>query len=157
MRRDLDLAWVGAMRTTGTERAVRATLVILGVVTATPAMVLVRPETLSTYAGLDVPSDPMVLALLQHRGILQAALGAALVWAAFHPSLRIPAAVTAIATKSTFLFLMATLPGPSRLGDVTGVPIDIAAIAILLIIATRTYRQSHSPTPTATAGPPGSR
>ncbi|GLZ07525.1 hypothetical protein Acsp03_49910 [Actinomadura sp. NBRC 104412] len=125
--------------------AVRVTLVLLGTVTAGPALALVQPRTLSTYAGLDVPADPMILALLQHRGVLQGALGAALIYAAFHPALRVPAAVTAITTKSIFLVLMATLPGPSRLADITGVPIDIAAIILLALVIAHTMNGRRLP------------
>ncbi|MFI6291175.1 hypothetical protein ACIBEJ_06280 [Nonomuraea sp. NPDC050790] len=109
---------------------VRIILVTLGVITATPAAALFAPGSLTTAYGMAVPSDPMALSLLQHRGMLQAALGAALVWAAFQPLARIPVAATAIATKATFLVLL----GPDRLGDVLGVPFDLLAIVLLAFV-----------------------
>jgi hypothetical protein len=35
------------------------------------------------------------------------------------------------------VYLIVTLPGPSRVGDVAGVPFDLVAIALLAIIALR--------------------
>ncbi|WP_084961066.1 hypothetical protein [Thermoactinospora rubra] len=120
------------------ENVVRWTLVLIGLVTATPAVALVSAEAgLSAYR-LAVPGDPMTLALLQHRGVLQAALGAAIVWAAFRPWVRIPVAVTAIATKGTFLALVLALGGASR--AITGVAFDVVAIALLVAIAVRQAR-----------------
>jgi len=117
------------------ERTIRWALVILGVVTALPALALVSPErALEVSYGISPPSDPMAAALLQHRGILQAALGAALVWAAFHSEVRVPAAVTAIATKSVFLVLMATLPAAVRAGATPGILFDIVAIVLLAAV-----------------------
>ncbi|MBE3009395.1 hypothetical protein IL992_09310 [Microbispora sp. NEAU-D428] len=117
------------------ERTVRGVLVILGVVTALPALALVSPGGALDFSyGISPPSDPMTLALLQHRGILQGALGAALVWAAFQPAVRVPAAVTAIVTKSVFLGLMATLPVAVRAGATPGILFDIGAIVLLAAV-----------------------
>jgi len=125
------------MTSRGIEAAVRVILVILGIGTATPALALGWASTVAAGYGIPAPADPMLMALLQHRGMLQAALGAALVWAAFQPLARVPAAVTAIVTKATFVSLLATLPGPSRLGQVPGVPFDLVAIALLAAVALR--------------------
>ncbi|MGI8334756.1 hypothetical protein ACRYCC_32800 [Actinomadura scrupuli] len=131
-------------------------LVTLGVITTLPVLALGWPKTLHAYAGLGVPSDPMTLALLQHRGVLQAALGASLVWGAFQPAVRIQTAVTAITTKSTFLILIANLPGPSKLDDVAGVPFDtvaIALLAIIVVISITQIRARRMTTTPAEAGP----
>ncbi|GIH59448.1 hypothetical protein [Microbispora siamensis] len=127
------------------ERTVRGVLVILGVVTALPALALVAPgRALDFSYGISPPSDPMALALLQHRGILQGALGAALVWAAFHPAVRVPAAVTAIVTKSVFLGLMAALPVAVRAGATPGILFDIGAIVLLAAVLTLHRRLTGS-------------
>ena len=72
----------------------------------------------------------MVVALLQHRGVLQLALGAGLVWAGFQPSVRIGMASAAVATKSAFLSLL--LPDP-----------DLILIAALLVSAALPARLAH--------------
>jgi hypothetical protein len=120
------------------ELVTRTVLAALGVITALPAVALVLSGTaLDLSYGISAPADPMVLALLQHRGALQAALGAALVWAAFQPVARTPVALTAIATKSTFLALIALLPAESRSGALPGVVFDVIAIIVLAVIAVR--------------------
>jgi hypothetical protein len=121
----------------GYERGIRIVLVLVGVITATPVFALVAPGILTGY-GIDRP-EGMMLALLQHRGVLQAALGAALVWAAFRPELRIPAALTAIATKSTFMAL--TLP----IRVTGGALFDAVAIALLAgVVAMQLLRVRRS-------------
>jgi hypothetical protein len=88
------------------ELVTRTLLAVLGAITTLPALALVLPGTsLDLSYGISAPADPMVLALLQHRGALQAALGAALIWAAFQPVARTPVALTAIATKSRRSFI----------------------------------------------------
>lgn len=86
---------------------VQSVLVLMGLVTALPALALIDVYALEwTYRVTD--TDPMVVALLRHRGALQLALGAAIVWAAFDAGVRIPVAAAAIATKSAFLALILT-------------------------------------------------
>lgn len=96
------------------EWAIRIALVLMGAITATPALALVDAYTLEVTYQVTEP-EPMALALLQHRGMLQLVLGAALVWAAFFPPVRIGAACAAIATKATFLALI--LPDPALRSD----------------------------------------
>ena len=117
------------MNSRALETASRILLVILGVITAGPVLALFTTGMLSGYGINPDDLDPMTLALLQHRGMLQAALGAALVWSAFQQAVRIPVALTAIATKSTFLAL--TLP----LDITAGAVFDIVAIPLLAGIA----------------------
>jgi hypothetical protein len=126
------------MRPTTADAATRGMLLILGLITTTPALALAWPGALGLAYGLDRPADPMVLALLQHRGVLQLALGAALVWSAYRPAVRVPVAVTAIGTKSVFLVLLATLPGGAWRGAVSGALFDMVAVVLLAaMIATR--------------------
>ncbi|GAA0359843.1 hypothetical protein GCM10009530_06430 [Microbispora corallina] len=127
------------------ERTIRVVLVLLGVITALPALALVSPRwALGFSYGIPVPSDPMAAALLQHRGVLQAALGAALVWAAFAAVARVPAAVTAIVTKSVFLALMAMLPADVRAGAVSGIVFDGVAIVLLALIVVHRRFAAHA-------------
>ncbi len=67
------------------ETIIRAVLILMGVLTATPVLSLVNPSQLEAYGVID--PDPIVLTLLQHRGIFQLLLGAALVWAALRPDI----------------------------------------------------------------------
>jgi hypothetical protein len=86
-----------------TELMIRTGLVVMGLITALPALALVDRAAFDYYGLGEL--DPMVLVLLQHRGMLQLVLGAALVWAAFFPPARLAVALGAIATKSTGILL----------------------------------------------------
>lgn len=90
------------------EGIIRTALVSMGVLTAFPVLALVDPTQLESY-GVSDP-DPIVLTLLQHRGVFQLLLGAALVWAAFRPGVRVPVAVGAITSKGAALALTASRP-----------------------------------------------
>jgi len=120
----------------GMELVVRFVLVVLGLGTASPVMALVAPGTLESSYGVDNP-EPMVLVLLQHRGVLQAALGAALVWAAFRPAVRVPVAITAIFTKGIGLALTVPNPVLRETLSATTVVFDSVAIVLLALIAVR--------------------
>ena len=129
------------------ETVVRGVLVTFGVITATPVFALGGPGALEFAYGIGIPEDPMLLALLQHRGVLQAALGAALVWSAFRPAVRVPVAVTAIATKASFLALMATLPDSAGLDAAAGASFDVVAIVFLLVVVIRQTRAARAAAP----------
>ncbi|WP_280358832.1 hypothetical protein [Nocardia otitidiscaviarum] len=121
------------------ESTLRVLLMTMGLITATPAIALVDAYALEwTYRVTD--PDPMTLALLQHRGMLQLLLGAALVWAAFHPPARFAAAIAAIVGKSTFLLLI--LPNPTIRGDLApfSIVFDLLCIAALTGVAIRYAR-----------------
>ncbi|MBJ7355731.1 hypothetical protein [Nocardioides sp.] len=110
-------------------RLLAAALVVIGVVTATPALALAEPEVLEWTYGVSDP-DPMSLALLQHRGMLQLALGGALVWAAFFPPARVAALAGALVTKSTFLALL--VPRAELRADVAAFSVVFDALCIAL-------------------------
>jgi hypothetical protein len=120
----------------------RVILTIVGVITATPALALVWPGMLETSYGLS-NLDPMTTALLQHRGVLQGALGAAIVWAAFFPPARVPASATAIVTKTTFLALTAVdaqMRADMNLISLVFDPIAIVILAGVIVHHLRTSR-----------------
>jgi len=117
------------------ELAVRTLLVLIAVGTASPVLVLIDVYTLQISYGVTDP-EPMTLALLQHRGIMQLVLGAALVWAAFFPAARAAIALGAIVTKSAFLLLI--LPD-ARLRvelNLFSIVFDSACIVLLSALAT---------------------
>lgn len=125
----------------------RTTLLIMGLVTALPALALIDPYALEwTYRVAD--TDPMVTALLQHRGMLQLVLGAALVWAGFDAHVRVPVAAAAIATKAVFLALI--LPDSGTRADLAAfsVAFDLACIVLLAaLIAVESTQRRRVGTP----------
>lgn len=124
----------------------RVILTIVGVITATPALALLWPDLLEASYGLS-ELDPMTTALLQHRGVLQAALGAAIVWGAFFAPARVPAAATAIVTKSVFLALTAVDAQMRADMNLISLVFDPIAIVILAVVIVREIRL---PRPAAT-------
>ncbi|WP_433128856.1 hypothetical protein ACQPWW_02930 [Micromonospora sp. CA-240977] len=119
----------------------RVILTVVGVITATPALALFWPQLLTSSYGLTDP-DHMTTALLQHRGVLQAALGAAIVWGAFHLPARVPAAATAIVTKSVFLALTVVDVGTRADMNLISLVFDPIAIVILTVVIVLHLRES---------------
>ncbi len=113
------------------EWVIRVVLVALGVLTATPVQSLFDPAQLESYGVVD--PDPIVLSLLQHRGVLQLLLGAALVWAAFRPGVRVPVAIGTIVSKGASLAL--TLSRPRDVAETSSVPLIFDAICIVVLMA----------------------
>jgi hypothetical protein len=128
--------------TTRAEPALRVTLALIGVITTIPAFALVDVGILDWNYGVADPS-PMTQALLQHRGMLQLLLGAAIVWAAFHPPVRLAAALAAVIGKSTFLALI--LPQPAVRADLSPLSVwfDTACIVVLGALAVRILWRSN--------------
>jgi hypothetical protein len=117
----------------GRETTIRAALVVMGVVTTTPALALLDPAALGSAYGVRDP-DPMTLALLQHRGMMQLVLGAGLIWAAFLPPVRLAVALGAVTTKSTFLALVLS-DAALRTQVIPNAVFDSACIILLTALA----------------------
>ncbi|WP_157973828.1 hypothetical protein [Desertihabitans aurantiacus] len=108
----------------------------------TPALALVSPAQLAGY-GVTAP-DAVVLTLLQHRGMLQFALGAAIVWAGFDRRVRVPILLGATITKGTGVLL--TLIRPEVLaasaGNV-GLWFDLVCLVVLPAVAVTTLARGR--------------
>src|SRR5262245_9984872 len=126
------------------EAALRVVLILIGVITTLPAVALVNIGILDWNYGVSDPA-PMTQALLQHRGMLQFLLGAAIVWSAFHPPARLAAALAAVAGKTTFLALI--LPNAEIRGDLTPLSVwfDLTCIVVLGVLAARLIRSGARP------------
>lgn len=127
---------------------VRSALALMGVLTAVPVLSLVDPAQLESYGVVD--PDPIVLTLLQHRGIFQLLLGGALVWSAFRPDVRVVVAIAAIIAKGGALLL--TLSRPAVLAEASTVAMIFDPICIVLLgglLISIAVRARHSPHRTA--------
>ena len=117
----------------------RVALIAIGTFTAFPVLSVVQPAQLeSTYGVADL--EPMVLTLLQHRGVFQFLAGVAMVWAAFRPDVRVPVALAVILAKGSALALTVTRPEAQALANGAIQLFDAASIAILAVIAIRSLR-----------------
>lgn len=136
-------------RATRTGRTVlTAVLVSIGVLTMTPALALVDPSTLASYGVVD-QSLP-TLTLLQHRGVLQLALGAAIVWAAFDARVRPAILLGATVTKGAAVLLTVTRPEVYAVasGNI-GLWFDLVCLVVLPTVAVLTLARRTRPTDVA--------
>lgn len=131
------------------ERTIRAALVVMGVFTAIPVQSLVNPSQLESYGVID--PDPIVLTLLQHRGIFQLLLGAALVWAALRADVRVPVAIAAIVSKGVALALTVSRPEVLEESSAVAMVFDPICIVLLtaLLIDTGVRSRGHRAEPVA--------
>lgn len=130
------------MRSRASEFAVRVALVVMGVFTAVPALALVQPDQLESSYGVTDP-DPMLLTLLQHRGMLQLLAGAALIWAAARPGVRIPVALGLVVAKTTALALTASRPEAQDRASAFIQGFDVVCVVALLWIIAATLRSAR--------------
>lgn len=109
-------------------------LVPIGMLTMTPVMSLVDPSSLASYGVVDPPLP--TLSLLQHRGVLQFALGAAIVWAAFDTRVRPAILLGATVTKGAGVLLTVARPEVYAVasGNV-GLWFDLVCLVVLPTIA----------------------
>ncbi|RWI50263.1 MAG: hypothetical protein EOR16_30720 [Mesorhizobium sp.] len=119
------------MSLTRKEIAIRSALIFMGVFTTTPALAVINPAQLESYGVIDPNS--IVLTLLQHRGLLQFALGASLVYAAFKPDIRVAAALAAIFTKGGGLLI--TYSRPEVFAEASQVAMVFDPLCIVLLAA----------------------
>ena len=115
------------------EVVTRAALIGMGVFTAVPVIAVFQPDQLGSSYGVVDPA-PMTLMLLQHRGVFQLLAGAALVWAAFRPAVRVPVAVGVIISKGSALLLTVTKPEAQALANPFIQAFDVACIVVLVAI-----------------------
>ena len=140
---------------------VAGVLVLIGLMTASPFLAVFDPGVLASSYGVTDPS-PAELALLQHRGVLQLIVGVVLVWAAFAPAVRIPAAVATIVSKSLAVFLFVSTPGSIEGELGRNLVFDVVCSVLLLgvIADTLVHRRTRPRSPeehlTPAAGAAGS-
>jgi hypothetical protein len=133
----------GAVRTSSRYTwLVRIVLGVIGIFTMTPALALVSPAQLAGYGVVD--PDLVVTTLLQHRGALQLALGAAIIWAGFDRHVRVPILLAATFTKGVGVLLTVTRPEvfAASSGNV-GLWFDIVCLIVLPVIAIVTLRRQR--------------
>lgn len=108
--------------------------------TMTPALALVSPAQLAGYGV--VSPDAVVVTLLQHRGALQLALGAAIIWAGFDRRVRVPILLAATFTKGVGVLLTVTRPDvfAASSGNV-GLWFDIVCLIVLPAMVIDTLRR----------------
>jgi hypothetical protein len=75
-------------------------LIVTGAITAMALLVLIAPALVLRMIFGEAPTDKVGLAVARHWGLLTFLVGALLVYAAFHASVRGPAMVVAVIEKA---------------------------------------------------------
>jgi len=75
-------------------------LIVTGAVTAIALLQFIGPASVLRIIYGKAPTDEVSLAVARHWGLLTFLVGALLVYAAFHPSVRVPAMVIAVIEKA---------------------------------------------------------
>jgi hypothetical protein len=75
-------------------------LIVTGALTAIAFLQLIAPASVLRMIFGEAPTDEVSLAVARHWGLLIFLIGALLVYAAFHPSVRGPAIVVAVIEKA---------------------------------------------------------
>ncbi len=97
-----------------------------------PSVVVVAPSFLQRLYGV-TPTDPVQLALLQHRGVFFGIIGGGLILSAFRRSLRETFITIALVAKLCFVGIVYLHPGVTeQLGGIA--IIDLVAIVLLLTV-----------------------
>jgi hypothetical protein len=78
-------------------------LIITGALTASALALFVAPLWVTRRAFGETPPGPVNLAIARHWGLLLFCVGALLVYAAFHPAVRVPTVVLAAVEKAGFV------------------------------------------------------
>jgi hypothetical protein len=78
-------------------------LIITGTLTATTFAQFVAPSWVTGWVFGEIPSGPVSLVIARHWGLLLFCAGELLVYAAFHPAVRVPAMVLASVEKAGFV------------------------------------------------------
>jgi hypothetical protein len=75
-------------------------LIVTGALTAIALLQFIAPAPVLRMIYGETPTDEAGLAVARHWGLLTFLVGALLVYAAFHPSVRVPAMVIAVIEKA---------------------------------------------------------
>ena len=77
-------------------------LIVTGALTTVALLQFIAPASVLLMIYGEAPSDEVGLAVARHWGLLTFLVGALLVYAAFQPSVRVPAIVIAVIEKAAF-------------------------------------------------------
>ena len=91
---------------------IESLLLITGLATAGAVTLAIAPVTMMKLLFGQSPSDPLSLMIARHWGILVFLVGILLVYAAYHPEIRVPTMIGAITEKAAFA--LATFISPLR-------------------------------------------
>jgi len=110
-------------------------LIVTGLATALTIVQCLAPRRMLRFAfGFETP-NPIALLIASHWGLLIFLIGALLVYAAFQPSVRVPAMVIAAVEKLFFagLVFCGDTPRTGRLKALAGTDAGIAVLYVMYL------------------------
>lgn len=122
--------------------AAMAILIIIGVITASPVIIALNPNGITSLYNVAVEDDAILL-LIRHRQVMLGILGAALVYGAFFYHLRMMVITAAVVSKLAFIGLYIATPGLTQ-GIQRVIYFDAMSILLLLIAAVIFWRDSSA-------------
>lgn len=124
------------------DRVATALFLLVGTINLIPGYVAFAPARITTAYGVSVdgPDDVDLTLLLRHRAVLLGLVGLSLIYAAFVPSLRVPAATAGAISMGSFLLLAYSTSGLNS-ATTRVARIDVAAI-VLLVAAVLVWRKT---------------
>ncbi|MGA7356891.1 MAG: hypothetical protein WA431_06015 [Candidatus Cybelea sp.] len=117
-----------------------AILVVTGALTVLVGVGMFIPRQLLDFLLAEKTSDATVILIARHWTLLLALVGGLLIYAAYHPGIRVPVMIVGAAEKLTFGVLVITSPLRRRLLIMLVVCAD--AIMALLYVLFLTQQQS---------------
>jgi hypothetical protein len=85
-------------------------LLLTGVATAGALVLFLAPVTMMKMLFGQAPSDALSLLIARHWGLLVCLVGTLLIYAAYHPEIRVPTLIVAITEKAVFALGMLISP-----------------------------------------------
>lgn len=124
------------------DRVATALLLLVGAVNLLPGFIAFAPSRITTAYGVSVdgPDSADLTVLLRHRAVLLGLVGLSMIFAAFVPSLRIPAVTAAAISMGSFLLLAYSTSGLNS-ATMRVARIDIVAIVLLAVAAVLIWRR----------------
>lgn len=121
------------------DRLTTALFVLLGAVNLLPGFVAFAPARITTAYGVSIEGADLTV-LLRHRSVLLGLVGLALLYAAFVPSLRMPAVTAGAISMGSYLVLAYSASGLNS-ATMRVARIDIVALMLLAVAALLVWRQ----------------
>ena len=108
-------------------------LLITGLATAGALALFLAPVTMMNMLFGQAPADALSLLIVRHWGLLVGLVGALLVYAAYHPEIRVPTLIVAIVEKAAFALGMLISPFRRRPSVLVMALADAGMAAVYLI------------------------
>ncbi len=109
-------------------------LIITGLATAGALALVIAPVPMMKLIFAQAPADPLGRKIARHWALLIFLVGALIVYAAYHPKIRVPTLIVAVVEKTAFAVCMLTSPLRRRPAVMVLALADAAMAALYVMI-----------------------